>query len=66
MYTGDKPCRALNVFSKIVKTVKEPKKNNKQILCHEIEPNLSKDRAMREGDTCINPYDFSDDGQHRV
>jgi hypothetical protein len=32
---------------KIVKTVKEPKN---QILCHEIEPNLSKDRAMHEGD----------------
>jgi hypothetical protein len=28
---------------KIVKTVKEPKI---QTLCHEIEPNLSKDRAM--------------------
>jgi hypothetical protein len=32
---------------KIVKTVKEPKK---QMLCHEIEPNPSKDRAMHEGD----------------
>jgi hypothetical protein len=30
-----------------VKTVIEPKK---QILCHEIEPNPSKDRAMHEGD----------------
>jgi hypothetical protein len=35
---------------KIVKTVKEPKKKPKQILCHEIEPNPSKDRAMHEGD----------------
>jgi hypothetical protein len=33
---------------KIVKTVKEPKRN--QTLCHEIEPNPSKDRAMHEGD----------------
>jgi hypothetical protein len=32
---------------KIVKTVKEPKK---QMLHHEIEPNPSKDRAMHEGD----------------
>jgi hypothetical protein len=32
---------------KIVKTVKEPKK---QILCQEIAPNPSKDRAMHEGD----------------
>jgi hypothetical protein len=32
---------------KIVKTVKEPKT---QILCQEIEPNRSKDRAMHEGD----------------
>jgi hypothetical protein len=31
---------------KIVKTVKEPKK---QILCQEIGPNLSKDKAMHEG-----------------
>jgi hypothetical protein len=30
-----------------VKTVKEPKN---QILCHEIEPNPSKDRAVHEGD----------------
>jgi hypothetical protein len=30
-----------------VKTVKEPKN---QILCHEIEPNPSNDRAMPEGD----------------
>jgi hypothetical protein len=34
---------------KIVKTVKEPEKK-KQILCHEIEPNPSKDRATHEGD----------------
>jgi hypothetical protein len=34
---------------KIVKTIKEPKKQ-KQILCHEIEPNPLKDRAMHEGD----------------
>jgi hypothetical protein len=33
---------------KIVKTVKKPTK--KKILCHEIEPNLSKDRALHEGD----------------
>jgi hypothetical protein len=32
---------------KIVKSVKEPKK---KILCHEIEPNPSKDRAMHAGD----------------
>jgi hypothetical protein len=32
----------------IVKTVYEPKKN--QILCHDIEPNPWKDRAMHEGD----------------
>jgi hypothetical protein len=34
-----------------VKTVQEPKKKKtKQILCHEVEPNPSKDRAMHEGD----------------
>jgi hypothetical protein len=35
-----------------VKTVQEPKKKKKikQILCHETEPNPSKDRAMHEGD----------------
>jgi hypothetical protein len=32
---------------KIVETVKEPKK---WILCHDFEPNPSKDRAMHEGD----------------
>jgi hypothetical protein len=32
-----------------VKTVKEPKKKN-HILCYEIEPNPSNDRAMYEGD----------------
>jgi hypothetical protein len=32
---------------KNVKTVKEAKN---QILCHEIEPNPSKNRAMHEGD----------------
>jgi hypothetical protein len=32
---------------KNVKTVQQPKK---PILCHEVEPNLSKDRAMHEGD----------------
>jgi hypothetical protein len=31
----------------IVKTVKDPEN---QILCHAIEPNPSKDRAMHEGD----------------
>jgi hypothetical protein len=31
----------------IVKTVKEPPP---QIMCHEIEPNLSKDISMDEGD----------------
>jgi hypothetical protein len=30
-----------------VKSVKEPKTH---ILCHEIEPNLSKNRAVHEGD----------------
>jgi hypothetical protein len=39
---------------KIVKTVKEPKKT--QILCHEIEPNPSKDRAMHEGDALYSKY----------
>jgi hypothetical protein len=34
-----------------VKTVKElEKKNQIHILCHEIEPNPSKDRAVHEGD----------------
>jgi hypothetical protein len=32
-----------------LETVKEPIKTQ-QILCHEIEPNSSKDRAMHEGD----------------
>jgi hypothetical protein len=32
---------------KNVKSVKDPKN---QILCHEIEPNSQKDRAMHEGD----------------
>jgi hypothetical protein len=32
-----------------VKTVKEPSDEN-QTKCHEIEPNLLKDRAMPEGD----------------
>jgi hypothetical protein len=40
-----------------VKTLKESEKNPNQILCHEIEPNLSKDRAMHEG---YNPS-FSDE-----
>jgi hypothetical protein len=34
---------------KNVKTVKEPSDEN-QTKCHEIEPNLLKDRAMHEGD----------------
>jgi hypothetical protein len=33
---------------KIVKTEKKSRK--KQMLCHEIEPNLSNDKAMHEGD----------------
>jgi hypothetical protein len=45
-----------------MKYVKEPEKNNnkdkkKQILCHVIEPNPSKDRAMHEGDN----YSFGDE-----
>ena len=36
-----------------VKSVKEPEK----IVCHEIEPNTSKDRAMHEGDN----LSFSDE-----
>jgi hypothetical protein len=41
----------LEIRIKIVKTIQEPKKTTKkQILCHEIEPNPSKDRAMHEGD----------------
>jgi hypothetical protein len=39
----------LEIRKKIVKTVKEPGKKQ-QILCHEIEPNPWKDRAMPEGD----------------
>jgi DNA-binding transcriptional regulator GbsR (MarR family) len=35
---------------KIVKTVKEPRKTKYKVLCHEIEENPSKDRAMHEGD----------------
>jgi hypothetical protein len=35
--------------NKIQKSVKEPGKK-KTILCYEIEPNPSKDRAMHEGD----------------
>jgi hypothetical protein len=33
-----------------LETVKEPKKKSHQMLCHEIEPNPSNDRAMHEGD----------------
>jgi hypothetical protein len=35
-----------------VKAVNEPKKERKEKKprCHEIEPNLSKDKPMREGD----------------
>jgi hypothetical protein len=36
-----------NPREKILKIVKEPKN---QILCYEIDPNPSKDRAMHEGD----------------
>jgi hypothetical protein len=32
------------------KRAKKEKKKKKNILCHEIEPNPSKDRAMHEGD----------------
>jgi hypothetical protein len=38
-----------NPKKKNVKTVKEPKKKTQQILCQEIEPNPSKDRAMHKG-----------------
>jgi hypothetical protein len=40
---------------KELKSVYEPKKP--QTLCHEIEPNPSKDRAMHEGDN----FSFSDE-----
>jgi hypothetical protein len=39
-----------NPEKKNVKTAKEPGKNQILGLCHEIEPNPSKDRAMLEGD----------------
>jgi hypothetical protein len=39
--------KKLKIAKKNVKTVYEPKNQN---LCHEIEPNQSKDRAMHEGD----------------
>ena len=39
--------KKLEVRKKNVKSVKSRKN---EILCHEIEPNLSKDRAMHEGD----------------
>ena len=39
--------RPKKLKSEKLQIVKEPKK---QILCHEIEPNPSKDRAMHEGD----------------
>jgi hypothetical protein len=40
---------------KSVKTVKERKK---EIMCHEIEPNPSKDRAMHEGDNPSFCFEF--------
>ena len=40
--------KKLEVEKKIVKSVKSRKKQI--ILCHEIEPNPSKERAMHEGD----------------
>jgi hypothetical protein len=40
--------KKLKIREKNVKTVWAGKKN--QILCHEIEPNTSKDRSMHEGD----------------
>jgi hypothetical protein len=38
------------VRAKKKKTKKNKKQTNKQILCHGIEPNPSKDRAMHDGD----------------
>jgi restriction endonuclease S subunit len=40
--------KKLEIQKKIVKKLYKSQK--KQILCHEIEPNPSKDRAMHEGD----------------
>jgi hypothetical protein len=34
----------------IQKEIENGKSRKKQILCHEIEPNPSKDRAMHQGD----------------
>jgi hypothetical protein len=48
-YSGRKSWKA----EQIVKNVKEPKKKTKQtkqILCHEVEPNSSKERAIHVGD----------------
>jgi hypothetical protein len=39
--------KTLEIQKQIVKTEKDPEK---KILCHEIEPNPLKDRAMHEGD----------------
>jgi hypothetical protein len=44
------PKKVGNPKKKKMKTVYEPKK---KLMCHEIEPNPSKDRAMHEGDNMI-------------
>jgi hypothetical protein len=49
LFSGTQAEKVGNPGKKIVKTIQKPKKN-KQILCHEIEPNPSKDKAMHEGD----------------
>jgi hypothetical protein len=35
------------------KKIENCKRDRKKILCHEIEPNLSKDRAMHEGNIVL-------------
>ena len=45
--------KKLEVEKKNCEKCKEPEKKNQIVLCHEIEPNPSKERAMHEGDILL-------------
>jgi hypothetical protein len=62
--------KKLEIWKKKCVTLKEPGKKISQTHCHEIEPNLSKDRTMHEGDNplfwneFIKFYFFHDSSMH--
>ena len=50
--------KKLEVEKKKTREKCKEQKKKKIILCHEIEPNPSKERAMHEGDVALSKFDL--------